>query len=489
MWAAFDFTKTMRRVQGSLDNTVVEEHLKHGEIVRVGRNELSFIDPAAWKDIYGHGHAELKKYFPPNTINPNQIIATPSPSDHFRMRRAFLPAFSEKAIAQQEKLIRVYIDLLVQRLGELAEAGEPANMTKWYNLATFDLIADLTFGKSLNGLESGKSNQYIEKIEKMLRIMPVIMLMSSFPSVAFIVKTFFGKKMNTAQQKHLEFAASLAKGRIHGKEQADRGDFMDFILRSRGQEHQVKDIELIHNSDLFMVAGSETTATLLMGVTFNLLKTPEAYRKVTEEVRNAFSSPDEINFRDATQRLPYMMACLSEALRIYPPAPLAMFRVTNPGAMTPIAGKMIPPGVRILSRPLPFCSHGREANPARLTSVCTTSPPITAPSTSTTPTLSAPSDGCQKCTTTPSHPSTTTDAMYTSPSRSARVTASDETLPTTKCDSSSPSSCGISTSNWNPVWTTGTAKRSLASGPSPRYWCGLPSGRWSRFVQQRAFTF
>ncbi|KAF9731228.1 hypothetical protein PMIN06_012090 [Paraphaeosphaeria minitans] len=346
LWAAFEVTRTIARVQGRLDFAIVEEHRKHGEVVRVGVNELSFIHPSAWKDIYGHGHAELPKYFPPKIINPNQIIAAKS-GDHFRMRRAFLPAFSEKALAQQEPLMRVYIDLLIQRLSECAGSNRPVNITKWYNLTTFDLIADLTFGKSLGGLESGKSNKWTQKIETMLKLMPTLMLLTSFPLLATILNFLFARKMEEARQKHFEYAASLAMDRLQGKEQADRGDFMDYILRSRGEVHQVTDDELVRNSDLFMLAGSETTATLLLGVTYYLLRSPEIYKKATEEVRSVFERTEDITFKEATQRLPYMMACLSEALRVFPSVPLALFRITNPGLMTPIAGHMIPPATRV----------------------------------------------------------------------------------------------------------------------------------------------
>ncbi|KAF1976980.1 cytochrome P450 [Bimuria novae-zelandiae CBS 107.79] len=345
-WAAFDVFRTIARVRGRNDFEIREEHRKHGEVVRVGVNELSFIHPSAWKDIYGHGHAELQKYHPPSILNKNQIIAAKGP-DHFRMRRAFLPAFSDKALAQQESLIRVYLDLLIKRLSESAKSGLPVDMTKWYQLTTFDLIADLTFGKSLGGLESGESNKWTQMIDTMLKLTPMLLLITSFPILARIFTFIFGRKMEEARKKHFEYAASLAMGRIRGKEQADRGDFMDYILRSRGEAHQLTDEELVHNADLFMLAGSETTATLLLGVTYYLLSNPETYKRATEEVRAAFDRPEDITFKEATQRLLYMMACLNETLRVFPPVPLALLRITKPGQMTPIAGHMIPPNVRV----------------------------------------------------------------------------------------------------------------------------------------------
>lgn len=344
LWAAFDLAKAIGRIRGRIDFQIAEEHRKHGEVVRIGANELSFINPNAWKDIYGHGHAELQKYYQPDTMNPKQIIAA-NPRDHFRMRRAMLPAFSEKALGQQERLIRVYIDLLVRRLAECAQSGRPADMAHWYNLTTFDLIADLCFGKSLEGLEAGKSNGWIEQIEKMLKIMPMLMLATSFPLLMKVFTLIFGKRIEKSRKKHQDYAASLAMSRIAGKEQADRGDFMDFILRSRGEAHQLTDEELVYNADLLMIAGSETTATALLGVTYYLLKTPHTYKRVTEEVRAAFERAEDITFKEANARLPYMLACLNEAMRLFPSVPLALLRITNDGPPISIAGYTIPPAV------------------------------------------------------------------------------------------------------------------------------------------------
>ncbi|KZM20213.1 heme binding [Ascochyta rabiei] len=97
----------------------------------------------------------------------------------------------------------------------------------------------------------------------------------------------FGKRMQQSRKEHQDYAASLAMARIQGKEQTDRRDFMDFILSSRGESHQLTDEELVHNAGLFMGAGPKTTATVLLCVTHCLLKTPHAYRRVTDEVRAA----------------------------------------------------------------------------------------------------------------------------------------------------------------------------------------------------------
>ena len=102
--------------------------------------------------------------------------------------------------------------------------------------------------------------------------------------------------------------------------------------------------ELMNTSELLIIAGSETTATLLSGLTYCLLQTPQVYAKVQEEVRSAFQSADEITLT-STGQLPYLQACIEEALRMYPPVPIALPRRTKPeGDM--IGGIFVPGNVR-----------------------------------------------------------------------------------------------------------------------------------------------
>lgn len=80
---------------------------------------------------------------------------------------------------------------------------------------------------------------------------------------------------------------------------------------------------------IYSVAGSETTASFLCGVTWYLGRGPAAYKKLTDEIRSAFSSYEDINGR-ATEHLVYLKAVIEEGLRLYPPVGLGAPRV-SPG--------------------------------------------------------------------------------------------------------------------------------------------------------------
>lgn len=75
---------------------------------------------------------------------------------------------------------------------------------------------------------------------------------------------------------------------------------------------------LIANAEILIIGGSETTATLLSGVTYYILRNPDVLNKLVDEVRTTFESEDDINLI-SVNRLTYMLAVLNEALRMYPP--------------------------------------------------------------------------------------------------------------------------------------------------------------------------
>jgi cytochrome P450 len=89
------------------------------------------------------------------------------------------------------------------------------------------------------------------------------------------------------------------------------------------------------------LAGSETTSTLLSGLTYLLLRNPDALKKLTDEVRSSFNSGEEITLL-SVGKLDYMLACLNEGLRRYPPVPVGLPRMIPKGASAVIAGEVIP---------------------------------------------------------------------------------------------------------------------------------------------------
>jgi cytochrome P450 len=342
LWIAFPIFRHLSSIRGRQDIDLRALHQKYGEVVRFAPDEVSFITAQAWRDIYGHGHKQLPK-FQHSAVNRLDIISS-NDVDHSRYRKAMSHAFSAKGLQAQEPILRKYVDKLITKLEHEAESRSPVDMVKWYNLTTFDLIGDLAFGQSFGGLENSQYHFWVSTIFDSIRVIPFVKVKDIYPMFFQLIKPFMPSGLANARQRQQDYSKTVVQKRLTNPESSDLVDFMDSMLRHRGEKDGLSDEELVANSSILVVAGSETTATLLSGVTFLLLKNPAAMKKLTDEVRSVMQTEEEITFANATANLPYMLACLEEAFRRYPPVPTGLQRVTT--STTIISGYEIPPNVR-----------------------------------------------------------------------------------------------------------------------------------------------
>lgn len=99
----------------------------------------------------------------------------------------------------------------------------------------------------------------------------------------------------------------------------------------------------MENASLIIMAGSDTTATHLSGLTALLIRNPTCLDRLREEVRSAFRSDQDITFT-SVKKLKYLQACVNEGLRCYPPSAGGLPRVT-PREGGIIDGQFVPGGV------------------------------------------------------------------------------------------------------------------------------------------------
>lgn len=108
------------------------------------------------------------------------------------------------------------------------------------------------------------------------------------------------------------------------------------------------------------VAGSETTATFLVGATYLLLSNPTTYTKLVSEIRSVFPSYSSINYETTSHNLhnlPYLVGVIEEGLRMFPPAPGAFPREA-PAEGAYLDDVYIPPGVEVYG-----CSRSLTRSP------------------------------------------------------------------------------------------------------------------------------
>lgn len=111
---------------------------------------------------------------------------------------------------------------------------------------------------------------------------------------------------------------------------------------------------------IMIIAGSETSATLLSGAVYYLLKNREWLAKVQEELRTTFNKESEMTFASLSQ-LKIINAVIMETFRMYPPAPTTLPRLTTEeGAM--VCGTFIPPKCSVGIAQYPAYRSSRNFN-------------------------------------------------------------------------------------------------------------------------------
>ena len=124
--------------------------------------------------------------------------------------------------------------------------------------------------------------------------------------------------------------------------------------------------QLAAHANALIIAGSETTGTLLSGLFYYTLSNPQVYYTLKSEIRSAFTSVNQITSKAATD-LKYTTAVINEAFRIYPPIPIGMPRVASTDQW--VSGHHVPAGTTV-SVHMWSVTH----NPANFTNPCTFSP-------------------------------------------------------------------------------------------------------------------
>lgn len=121
---------------------------------------------------------------------------------------------------------------------------------------------------------------------------------------------------------------------------------MTEVLKHNGEKGvELNSKELSSNAGVMIIAGSETTATLLSGATYLVLKTPEVLQKLKDEVRGKWKKYDDITI-EQVNNTPYLVAVLQEALRFFPPVPAGFGRYVEKGGAF-VSGWYVPEGTTL----------------------------------------------------------------------------------------------------------------------------------------------
>ncbi|KAH8728461.1 cytochrome P450, partial [Phaeosphaeriaceae sp. PMI808] len=321
LWYAFNW------MGGRWPFVMEKVHEKYGDVVRIAPNELSFASIQSFKDIYGHstkGKLPFLKsaWYDRDEVSPG-IVSTRDPVDHRQQRRSLSSGFSAKSLREQEHIVQRYVNLFLEQIGRLSAADTD----------------DLAFGESFGAVASGKSNRWVSLILNSTYIGMLVGLRKRIPAMNFFLPFIIPRNAAREYAEHCQLTREKTIKRVQQQSISNRPDFFESILKSGDYTQE----RLESQANTLIVAGSDTTSAFLSSAVYLLLKNPDSLCRLQGEVRSAFASLDEIT-GDAARDLSYLHGVIQEGLRLYPPSPFGLSRI-SPGAT--VDGNFIPAGTLV----------------------------------------------------------------------------------------------------------------------------------------------
>ena len=154
------------QLRGTSHHALKKAHQQYGNVVRISPSTLSYIDPSAWNDIYGYrkGRAALPKdpFFYNDMLLDRKTIANTSDDDAIPIRRAMNPAFSRKALLEQEPMFQGHVDQLMAQLAKASREQGSVDIRKWFTFSMFDILSDFVFGEDLGCVKRGTYHEWAQ---------------------------------------------------------------------------------------------------------------------------------------------------------------------------------------------------------------------------------------------------------------------------------------------------------------------------------------
>ncbi|KAL4881805.1 cytochrome P450 [Aspergillus karnatakaensis] len=351
-------------------------HEKHGDVVRLGPNTLSFSNPQVMKAIYGMNKKLGKSDFYPVQMQVSRgeilqsLFGTQDQDYHARLRRAVSNAFSMSSIVQYEPRVTETAKVFLDRTAQLyATTGTRCDLKLWLQFFAFDVITEVTYSRRVGFIDRWEDvDGIIAWLDKIFQYMapigqmpildrffvknPVLILLNKYGFIDNSSGTArFSKARMAERLQELEDRKAAGLDAIQ-----NRGDLLTMFLQSQREDKTgfFDDSRILTMTTSIALAGSDTTAISLSAVFYHLFRNPRCLQKLRQEVEDAVKSgliqdSEILSWADA-QKLPYLDACIKETFRIHPAISLNLERVTPPEGLE-INGDYIPGGTIVSCMP------------------------------------------------------------------------------------------------------------------------------------------
>ncbi|GJE90443.1 cytochrome P450 [Phanerochaete sordida] len=287
-------------------------HQIHGDVVRIGPNELSIRHKDACVSVLGQKGIPRGPYYDPRIQDVDVALdGIRDPAVHAIRRRPWARAMNSASMKHYEDLICTTVTDLVNGLTKRLD--EPIDIAIWMSFYGFDFMGRMAFTYEYGMLKEGRDTHGLRKMID--DALSEVRWISHVPWSVPLLKLTPGASKNWDTLK-----AAGAKVALHRASMASiRPDLFHHLMDEEGHEAVKPNLEAVAvDGALAIVAGADTAATTLAHFWYLMLRYPQYLGRLRGEIDAAFALDDGPDFTKQAN-LPYLNACLNETLRLLPP--------------------------------------------------------------------------------------------------------------------------------------------------------------------------
>ncbi|KAI8263378.1 Cytochrome P450 monooxygenase [Colletotrichum sp. SAR11_239] len=228
------------------------------------------------------------------------------------------------ALRDYEPRVLKYTNQLLA--GIEASAGTRFNASLWFNFYSFDVMGEFSLGHGFRMLEDGVAHFYMDGLHN------ETLAVGRFTHAMWALPIYRKMSLWNAELRRFKgWISQQVQQRIQNKPESP--DIFTWVLEDyeSKKEHSFQDmLNLYGDCILITVAGSsDTVAAVLSCLFMELARHPREYKKLQEEIDAYFHEHDRPEHAPLA-RLRYLQACIDESLRLHPPVPSGVQRMTPP---------------------------------------------------------------------------------------------------------------------------------------------------------------
>ncbi|KAL5529716.1 hypothetical protein ACEPAG_5701 [Sanghuangporus baumii] len=308
-------------------------------------NEVSIVDVEAIQPVLGNDGMRRGPLWNIHTRpgTSANILTARDVKLHHERRKLWNRGFTTASLKELQLTVENRVLELVGELGkrvsfEFGENGVPLDLALWLANFTYDFMGDMVFGGGFGLMKNDNVHDMKTIVEDTMKFAGIMEHVSWITGLLYKIAAGSSEQkkfIEFTKQRYMERKVRRAAGR----------DLFHYITNEDGQEKvEVSDDQDMNELFVAIIAGADTTSTVLAGIFFNLLSSPESFDRLRKEVDSAFPVSDGDPF-DAVKLagMPYLNAVINEGLRLQPPVSTSLQRSPLEGSGGKwVAGRFIP---------------------------------------------------------------------------------------------------------------------------------------------------